>query len=414
MQQDIQNGCWSGIEKLTFRFVFACVLCFISCISFPHSFIPDIGKYTGVLWQPLINRAARHLLHVPANSDLQVRSDSTGMYIAAVMALCVAALATTAWTIADSGRHSYNRVYYWFRVFISYYLAMQLMLYGADKVFKAQFYLPEPNTLYTTLGSMPRDLLYWSTMGISRPYSIFLGATEIICAGLLLFRRTRTAGALLALAMMANIIAINFCFDISVKLYSLFLLLLTIILLWPAAISGLRTHRRYAWRPMYTSKHQWVTYTLLKAIVIILICADSTWGYISNNAFNDDNIPRPYLHGAYHVTRFIHNGDTLLPLETDAYRWRRMFIHRRGYLIAQHMNDEMQDYTLTYDTANKYLMISDAHNTPQGLLQYTQPGDTALVLHGNIGSDSVDIYMDKLDERHLRIFSRQFHWHSDD
>ncbi len=414
MQYDAHNETWTGPEKLTFRFVFVYVLCFLSCFSFPHAIIPDIGKYTSVFWQPIVTWFVKHVLHLSTPRNIELHSDSTGMYVAALMMLAVAAIITIAWSFADRNRNNYNKLNYWFRVFTSYYLALQLLVYGADKIFKAQFYLPEPNTLYTALGNMPRDLLYWSTMGVSRPYSIFLGSVEVACALLLLFRRSRMAGAILAVFVLANIVAINFCFDISVKLYSLYLLALALLLVWPYAYARLRNRQVKLWLPSFDSKQQRGIYISIKVACVILIFADASWAYVHNSNFNDDTAPRPFLHGAYQVTLFVRNNDTLPPLETDTARWRRMFIHRRGYFIAQHMNDELKDYTLIYDTANKYLMISDARDRPQGLFQYERPNDSALVLHGDLGADSVNIYLRKLDEGRLRLYNAPFHRRSDE
>ena len=50
------------------------------------------------------------------------------------------------------------RLWYGLHTGVAWFLALQLLQYGFDKVFKHQFYLPEPNTLYTPLGLLPPDL----------------------------------------------------------------------------------------------------------------------------------------------------------------------------------------------------------------------------------------------------------------
>src|SRR5205085_9499653 len=110
-----------------------------------------------------------------------------------------------------------------YQLFI-YYLCLQLLKYGVDKIFKNQFYLPEPNTLFTPAGMLDKDILYWSTMGTSYGYNIFLGSLEIAAALFILIKRTRLIGLLLSLGILINVTEVNFGFDISVKLFSLFLL----------------------------------------------------------------------------------------------------------------------------------------------------------------------------------------------
>src|SRR5690606_16225956 len=40
---------------------------------------------------------------------------------------------------------------------VSVFLSLHLLKYGFDKIFKTQFYLPEPNILYTEMGMLDKD-----------------------------------------------------------------------------------------------------------------------------------------------------------------------------------------------------------------------------------------------------------------
>ena len=75
----------------------------------------------------------------------------------------------------------------------------------------------------------------WSFMGASLAYTIFAGATEVTGGLLLVFRRTASPGALVSFAVLANIVALNFCYDVPVKLYSVNLLLMAAFLAAPDA-----------------------------------------------------------------------------------------------------------------------------------------------------------------------------------
>jgi hypothetical protein len=50
---------------------------------------------------------------------------------------------------------------------------------------------------------------------------------------LLLFRRTTSLGAMVSCAVTANVVALNFCYDVPVKLYSINILLMAVFLLAP-------------------------------------------------------------------------------------------------------------------------------------------------------------------------------------
>ena len=60
----------------------------------------------------------------------------------------------------------------------------------------------------------------WWFMGASIPYIIFAGAAEVLGGLLLVLRRTAALGALVAFAVMVNVMMLNYCYDAPVKLYS--------------------------------------------------------------------------------------------------------------------------------------------------------------------------------------------------
>ena len=193
-------------------------LLFILTVPFPHQFMPTIGSYLHPLFESLVKFTGKYIFNIHHPYTSQLVSDSTGLYIHVFNLFIISAICT--FIIVFKPIKNYDKVLYWSTVIISYYLALQLFEYGFSKIFKWQFYLPEPNTLYTTMGNTYHDLMYWSTMGISRPYTIFAGVAEIIAACLLLFKRTRLVGALLAFFILVNVVAINFSYDISVKILS--------------------------------------------------------------------------------------------------------------------------------------------------------------------------------------------------
>jgi uncharacterized membrane protein YphA (DoxX/SURF4 family) len=414
MSADLTNSNWSNAGKTSFRVVAVFVLLFVCSFSFPHNYLPDIGSYTHVFFEKLVQWFGSNILHIKHPYTVELISDSTGMYINVLVLLLLAILISLLWALVYK-RTNYPKCYYWFLVCIRYYLAMQLLVYGLDKVFKQQFYLPEPNTLFTTLGNTYKDLLYWSTMGVSRTYSIFTGLLEIVAALLLFFRRTQLLAACIATAIMFNVLLLNISFDISVKLYAMFLLLLCLLLLVPYVknlYAFFLLHKPVQYRPTTQNplyKRVW-QYRLIKLLVIACILFDCLSGYIASKNFNDDQQPRPYLHGAYNVETFISNGDTVPPLTTDQLRWHRMFIHRKGYLITQMMNDEMKDYELQLDSAKQELTIMNTADSSIHFFTYINFADTALQLNGKLYEDSLNIYLKKIDLLKLPLLEHGFHW----
>lgn len=245
-----------------------------------------------------------------------------------------------------------------FKLLSAYYIAAVFLKYGFDKVFKRQFYLPEPNILYSNFGNLTKDTLFWSTIGTSPIYSVVTGIIEVIASLLILFKRTRVAGFFLALVVAINILLINIGFDISVKLFTLFLILVVFFNLYPflkTTYAFFIQHKTVQLSAPYTIPiNKWV-HTCLCAGIIGLVLVP----YISAGNFNDDNAERPFLHGAYQVERFAINNDSLSKCD---FPYKRFFIHRNSYIIFQKEDDTMVDYFFEINEGARQMEIRDYEN----------------------------------------------------
>ena len=396
------------LTNIATKTVFVFVLLFIGSFPFPHYFIPDVGAFTHSFFETITSWFAKYILQVQQPFTTELISDSTAFYINALWIFCFSVIVATIWQQFDKHNH-FKKYYYWFLVFVRYYLAMQLLAYGFNKIFKWQFYLPEPNTLFTTVGNTYKDLLYWNSMGVSRTYSIFTGLLELVAAVLLLFKRTTLLGACLAFGILLNVLFINLSFDISVKLYSLFLLLLIVLLLLPNA-KQLYHFFFQVQKQNIESKSRKKYLLLLKWLVILVIVIDAMAVYVQSNNYNDDAAPRPFLHGAYEAQTFVLNNDTLLPLIKDTHYWRRMFIHRRGYFIVQYMNDSMQDFELTIDSTKHSFTILNVADSTTHFFGYTKESDSTLQLTGKFYNDSIKVHFNKIDLKKLPLLQNEFSW----
>lgn len=408
---------WDTRRKLALRFFVLFVVLFICSFSFPHTFIPDIGKRLSPFFEKLVVFCDDHLFQLKRPYTQKIISDSTGMYVDVFVVFVLSGVISLVWDVVDKKQRNYDRFLYWFIVFVRYYLAMQLLHYGFNKLFKWQFYVPEPNTMFTAVGNTSPDLLYWSVMGISRPYTMFSAVLEVMAASMLLFKRTSFAGALLAFAVMVNVVVINFSYDISVKVYSLFLVLLSVVIIAPESgrLLGLIGVKFAGSRHEYeAAKWKGGFYKAVKLIVVVLIFVDNINPYAKAGDFNHDKAAKPLLYGAYAVNRFVRNGDTLAPLLTDEYRWKRVFVHSRGYFITQGMNDDMVDYRLSYDTRNKKIVLEKYGVKEPAVLDYITRGDTSLILWGVIHNDSVWVETQRIDLNQLPVMQGGFHWTIDE
>ncbi len=262
-------------------------------------------------------------------------------------------------------------------------LFLFLFKYGWDKINKTQFYMPEPNTLFTPFGKLSKDIAYWSLVGSSYPYTVSLGIIEVLTAFLLLFKRTQFLASLLSIAIFGQVVLINFSFDISVKLLSGSLFLFSIIYSscfrqnWKG-IFGYSTEK-FHYRT--SRNHRIITFTFALLVII-----ESIFPTIATKNMNDDHYPRLAHHGAYRVY-----GSPLV---------KNLFIHRQHYVILQSWDDAFKDYKI--DTH-----LSDHYTSLHGEIRCMW-NENQVVIHG----DTFGIK--KIPFKNLPVLQESFHTFSDE
>jgi hypothetical protein len=131
------------------------------------------------------------------------------------------------------------------------------------------------------------------------------------------------------------------------------------------------------WAPNFKNANIFRWYRISKTLVIGIILIDSLAMYIQANNFNDDNYPRPTYHGAYQVQSIFQHEDTI-PLSLDSIQqWKRIFIHRRGYLISQDRMDTFQDYKMRSVESNVFQLTHSQTQIQQRLI-FQEKEDTVV------------------------------------
>lgn len=403
------------ISRIVFFWCALFVLLFIISFPFTLAYIPNIPSWLSPFFEGLVRWSAATFFNIQQPYTVELLSDSTGLYIHVFNLLVISFLVGIVLSFFNKNLNLV-KLKYWFNTVVAYYLSLQLFIYGLNKVFKWQFYLPEPNTLFTSVGETHLDLLFWSVMGASYPYTLFSGIIEVLPACLLLFKRTRLVGAIIAFAVMVNVVMINFSFDISVKVFSLFLLLLSLVLIVPY----LKKLNRFfiqqkevdlkKWEPEYSSPKKKNLYVSIKAIVVVLILFEVLSSYYKSANYNDDYAQRPLLHGAYETHRVIVNGDTIVPLLDNEQFIKRVFIHRKGYLITQTIKDKMQDFKLAYGEDNT-LQINNYYNNTSYDLSYDMLNDSIIYFKGEFEKGKeVELMAIRLNPSKLPLLQKEFNW----
>jgi uncharacterized membrane protein YphA (DoxX/SURF4 family) len=298
------------------------------------------------------------------------------LWIAAASAL-VGLLAAVAYSLVerDRARAERARIAVW--TSIRYFLAFTFVRYGAAKLVGMQFY-----RRYHQLDSRVIDLkpmaLAWAFYGRSYPYQAFLGAAEVAAAVLLCFRRTTTLGACMLVAVLTNVVVMNFSYDVSVKLQSSLYLAMTLCVLAP--------ERRRLWTfffgepsaPSATRATRHTRRVALRALVLAAVLGypafDIVHKALQRRLFTDD-----VLAGAWIVER--RSGlDDLLP-ET-AGSWDRIYLEKGDYGFFRAGNVRVP-FAIALDEPHRTLRLSKiGGNVALALECVYERHDRALHLEG--------------------------------
>lgn len=230
---------FEGLRRFGVRFGFAYVALYgvWTLTGLVPAFAP-VNKAYFAAWKPVIDVVARVVL---GHGDLDPTNGGTGSgdsiygWMFVLANVLVAVLSAGAWTA--SVRRSGDRLVPMATEWVRLVVAVNMLAYGAIKVFSSQFPDLHPIQLAMPLGEYTPQALLWTFMGYSEAYEVFTGVVELLAGTLLLLPTTRFLGSMVALGATAHVLVLNLCFDVPVKILAGHLFLGS---LWLVAIDGRR------------------------------------------------------------------------------------------------------------------------------------------------------------------------------
>jgi uncharacterized membrane protein YphA (DoxX/SURF4 family) len=411
---------------LLFRFGFLYWMLF--CVAVAVGNFDDLGLgigYLTPLWNAVVRWVGTTILSIP-NFDTAANGsgDRTADWIGLLCIAVVAAAGSLVWSIVDRERRNDARLRELLRVVIRYALGFVMLAYGFLKVFGHQFSAPTMSQLVERYGdSSPMGLL-WTFMGASPAYVFFSGAAEIVGAVLLFFRRTTTLGALVLAVLLTNVVLLNFCYDVPVKINSTHYLAMCVLLLVPdlrRLVDVLVLHRptQPSLRTLELPR-RWMRIgrRIAKYGGIALITC------LFARQQMDAVTPRrvdAWYDGYWNVTSFVRDGVSVPAVVDDATRWQWLVFEYggddRNYVGWQEMDGSWGDlYTVAFDDAHGTMRFTpdpeiDPPKHPTGPLTFTftHHGDD-LTLTGTVNGHALDVTLHKVDVSDMLLVSRGFHW----
>lgn len=415
-QSTLSSRRWNQPTLISFRFFFLYFIIYI--FPFPFGIVPGINLFfqylSNLLWA-LDKYVADSILQLSYQSyeGANGSGDTTIHYVSFFMCLLFSLMGMVVWSIIDRTRCNYDKLLYWLNVLIRFYLASVLIGYGLIKVFYLQFSFPTTYRLVQSYGeSSPMGLL-WTFMGYSYAYNVFTGLSEIIGGSLLLFRRTTLLGAVITMAVMSNVVILNFAFDVPVKLFSSHLLLMSVFLMVPylkrlgdffifnVAIESIAHIQHLNRKRVYLA----AKILFIGLIVIVnVINVSEQMRYVST--IHSPEISS--LHGAYEVKSFILNEETISPDTLRTQRWNKVVFNPKTATI-HYMDSASSPWHLNANADNSRIILHSWDLGTTGSFT-TQIRDSLLVLEGALDQNKLKVICQKKSEASFLLVDRGFHW----
>lgn len=373
-------------------------------------------------WRNLLPWFAVHVLQLTGPEVTAYKPSGSGDkaldYVMCVLLLLVALAATLFWSVADSKRPNYITLDSWLRVGVRYFLILWLLSFGINKVIPIQFTFPSLSELLRPIGMRSPAGMLWTFMGASPGYVIFSGTAEVIAGVLLIFRRTTTLGSIVAAGVLTNVVALNYGYDLGVKLFSSHLLLMSIFLIAPhlqalaaifvfeKAVQITESNPLESWSPIFRNGAMCVKVLLLGFFVVST--ANRDWS--NYEKYRSFSLLTP-LYGIYEVERFTRSGREVPPLATDGSRWKKLILQTPTGVGVQLMTDTTAFYRAKYTSEKHTLELLDATaKSSIGQFSYFQPDEQHLVLTGILGNEPLQIHLSRVDLSGFRLMKSRFSW----
>lgn len=414
---------WSKVGRFGFRFSF---IYFLGIIFFQNNgaypFFGFLVQKPMEWMQQFAPWFGMKFMGLPFNVNTQPNGsgDTTFDYLVVLIVFIVALLGAIIWSLLDRKRTNYGKLYYWLTTGLRYYVGLMLISYGLYKVIQLQFPEPGFRRLMQTYGESSPMGLAWTFLGFSKGYNMFMGIAEVL-AGLLLFRRTLTLGAIITLMTTMNVMAVNFFFDVPVKLLSTHLVLMTLFLLSKdikKLIQFFVTNNpveklTLIKRPQFK---KWIDVSL-KVLKGLIIAYALGYGFYNVSAmreqyYGSDDQPKPELYGVYKVTNFIVNNDTITDYKNEKL-WKFIRIENEGSMQIETMNEKRFSYKVQIDSLTKKMKLySSGAESDAFDFNYTKT-DRTLDFNFIFENDTIFGQSKNMNENTLLLVNRGFHWISE-
>ena len=416
---------WTLLQRVAFRF---CATYFGLFCVFDQplgSFFPmlDIDSfYTFWPVRQIVFWVAAHIFHadLPLVYTGSGSGDKVYDWAFIVVLAAFSAAGTVVWSILDRKRENYATAYVWFRLFIRFMLASQLIVYGLAKFIPEQMPYPNLSRLVEPYGNFSPMGVLWASIGATPAYEIFAGSMELLAGILLTVPRTTMLGALIAAADMIQVFTLNMTYDVPVKILSFHLLLLALVLLAPdlrriadflVLNSPVPRSNQF---PLFGSP-RWNRIALAAQIVLGTYLV-AVWAYFGGTGWfkYGGGAPKSPLYGIWNIQKLVIDGKPRALVVTNSQGWRRIIFDGRGYVRVQLIDDSFLIYATSIDPRRHTIALTKFHDKHwRATLAFQRVGADRMIVEGNMDNHEMRAQLALFDRSKFLLVSRGFHWIED-
>lgn len=365
---------WTRTQKIAFRIFFLYIL--ILCIPWYPQF------YKSLFNLDLSNLNYHNIQGIvafwpPQFVLIESEEGVFGLlnYINLIIALVLAIVGGLIWTVVGKDKQNYSNWYYWINVLARYRLAYGMVGWGLKKAFPMQMVKPTIGMLNTSFADFAEKKLYWSHVGVSFDYTVFLGFAEIIPGLLLLHRKSAVLGAALAAVVTFNICIANHAYDAGVSVPAAYFAIIGIFAAWydlPKIWNLLVSEKDVAPYRYYPTLSSPISKYTAKGIkysfnFIFVILATYLWGYGFFNG-NNYNIPSTKgienTAGLYSVDYYSNNGVEIPYSPSDSLRWHDVIFEEWSSLSYTTNRPAIVDRMIGYSPVRVKAKKQSRYNQP--------------------------------------------------
>ena len=424
VQPEIRAPQWRFTQRIAFRFCFVYfgLYCFSTQIItalFPvrNIDIPDLSTFWPI--RPIVFWTAAHVFRVsqPLVYSGSGSGDKTFDWVLVFCILLISLAAAGIWSALDRRRLNYINLYKWFRLFVRFCLAGQMITYGMFKAIPLQMPYLFLFRLVERYGDFSPMGVLWSSISASPRYETFTGCAELLGGMLLIFPRTTTLGALICLADMIQVFTLNMTYDVPVKLLSFHLILLSLFLLAPdlkrlANVFVLnRDSAPSPLHPLFAGRRASRIAVAAQVVVGVWLLGANADSCRVDWYRSGSGRTLPPLHGIWEVEQQSSDGQIRAPLLTDDGRWRRIVFDVPTRVFFQRIDDSYAWHGVTVDVNNKTLVLTDDHDKNwKANFSFERPAPDRLALEGSMDGHAVRMELKRIDPKQFLLVNRGFHW----